>query len=269
MELIKLQKSKCKKCGICIEVCPSIVLGMGEEGPEELEGTNCIGCGQCVAVCPNKAIDNVRTPLLKQQELKQFPVIDENKAEMFLRSRRSIRCYKNILVEKEKLMKLINIAHFAPTASNSQNISYVIVTDKKILKKATEVVINWMEDKIDTPNMHWSFPKHIKDYREQGIDKILRNAPTLVLATAPKGFKNGRENTIFSFSYMELFATTLGLGSCFAGLFEMCVFDKYEPLMELFNISEDSVITGAVMVGYPKYKYKRVVDRNPLEVSYV
>ena len=27
--------------------------------------------------------------------------------------------------------------------------------------------------------------------------------------------------------------------------------------------------TGAVMVGYPKYTYARLVDRNPLEVTFI
>jgi hypothetical protein len=39
--------------------------------------------------------------------------------------------------------------------------------------------------------------------------------------------------------------------------------------LQLFNIPEDKVITGAVMVGYPKYKYKELVDRNPLDVLFI
>jgi hypothetical protein len=49
----------------------------------------------------------------------------------------------------------------------------------------------------------------------------------------------------------------------------MCAFSNYLPLLQLFNISNDKVITGAVMVGYPKYKYKKLVDRNPLDVLFI
>ena len=101
------------------------------------------------------------------------------------------------------------------------------------------------------------------------MDTVLRNAPHLILATSPKDFKNGVKNTISAFSYLELFATSLGIGSCWAGLFEMCAFSNYYPLMKLFNIPEDKVITGAVMVGYSKYKYKKLVDRNPLDVTFI
>ncbi|AND83563.1 Ferredoxin [Clostridium tyrobutyricum DIVETGP] len=46
----------------------------------------------------------------------------------------------------------------------------------------------------------------------------------------------------------------------------MCVFADYAPLLNLFNIPEGKIITGALMVGYPKYKYKRLVDRNPISI---
>jgi hypothetical protein len=49
----------------------------------------------------------------------------------------------------------------------------------------------------------------------------------------------------------------------------MCAFSNYYPLLKLFNIPTDKVITGAVMVGFPKYKYKRLVDRDPLDITFI
>ncbi|MBV4418448.1 nitroreductase family protein [Clostridium tyrobutyricum] len=265
MELIKVDKNLCTRCKLCIEVCPSSVIDINKDGPYALNPDSCIACGQCTAVCPNKAIDNMKSPLSKQIPIKNFPVITSQTAEKFLRSRRSIRCYKETPVPKETLLKLVDIARFAPTASNTQGLSYIIVYDKKILEKATKIIVQWMESQLENP-YHYSFPHHVKNYRENGNDTILRNAPHLILAIAPHDFKNGRENTISSLSYVELFATALGLGSCWAGLFEMCVFANYSPLLNLFNIPEGKVITGAIMVGYPKYKYKRLVDRNPISI---
>ena len=117
--------------------------------------------------------------------------------------------------------------------------------------------------------MHWSFEHHIRTYREKGKDPIFRGAPHLILGTAQSSFSRARENTIFSLTYLELYATALGLGSCWAGLFEMCAFSNYEPLLKLFNIPEGKVLTGAVMIGYPEYKYKQLVDRNPLDVTWL
>ena len=268
MELITVHQSQCIKCGICSKVCPSNVLSIDEAGPKVINENNCIACGHCVAACPHRAIDNIKSPISNQADIESFPIVDAKTAEYFLRSRRSIRCYKSKPVPKEKLLELVNIAHYAPTASNSQGIAYVIVENKNILEKATKVVYEWMEQQLENPS-HWSFARHVQTHKETGADTILRNAPHLILATAPKGFKNGRENTISGFTYLELYATAIGLGSCWAGLFEMCAFSDYSPLLQLFNIPEDKVITGAVMVGYPKYKYKELVDRNPLDVLFI
>jgi len=268
MNLINVNQSKCIKCGICSKVCPSGVLSIDKTGPNVINANNCISCGQCVAVCPNGALDNIKSPIADQIDIENFPVINSKTAEHFLRSRRSIRCYKDAPVPREKLLELINIAHYAPTASNSQCISYIIVENKKILEKAIKIIYDWMEKQLENSS-HWSFPMHVQTYKTTGMDTILRDAPNLILATAPKDFKNGRENTISQLTYAELYATTIGLGSCWAGLFEMCAFSNYLPLLSLFNIPEDRVITGAVMVGYPKYKYKKLVDRNPLDVTFI
>lgn len=268
MELINVNTSKCIKCGICSKVCPTSTLFMDEAGPKVANENNCIGCGQCVSVCPNEAIDNIKTPISKQEKIAE--TLDSKTAENFLRSRRSIRAYKDKAVDRQKLLELTKIAHYAPTASNSQNISYIIVENKHVLEEATKIIVEWMEKKLENPSTaHWSFSRHVNNYRNAGIDTILRNAPHLILAIAPKGFKNGRESSISALSYLELYAPTLGLGSCWAGLFEYCIFSNYEPLLKLFNIPEDKVVTGAVMVGYPKYKFKRLVDRNELEVNFI
>jgi len=49
----------------------------------------------------------------------------------------------------------------------------------------------------------------------------------------------------------------------------MCAFSGYKPLLDLLNIPEGKEITGTVMVGYPQYKYQRLVDRNPLDVTWL
>ena len=39
-------------------------------------------------------------------------------------------------------------------------------------------------------------------------------------------------------------------------------------MLKLLNIPKDRLITGAVMVGYPKYQYQRLVERNPVDVEF-
>ena len=264
MDLITVNEEKCIKCEQCIKACPSFVLKMGEVVPEEVENTNCIACGHCVAICPTGAIDNKRTPLSKQVDGKDFPKLNADQAEHFLRSRRSIRNYQDKSVSRDKLTKLVDIARLAPTGSNSQGISFVVVEDTQLVKKAVELIIEMLEK---APNN--AFKGLTSVYRESGIDPILRGAPNLIMTTADKDFAGARGNSISSLTYLELFAPSIGLGTCWARYFEYCASLEGSPLLKLFNIPEGKTITAAVMVGYPKYSYKKLVDRNPLEVTYL
>ena len=265
MDLITVNEEKCIKCGQCIKECPSFVLKMGEKGPEEVANTTCIACGHCVAVCPTDAIDNKKTPLAEQIDAKDFPKLNAEQAEHFLRARRSIRNYKEQSVSREKLTKLVNIARLAPTGSNSQGISFLVVEDKKLVEKAVELTIRM----IEKSPLKDALKGLIGIYREDGIDSILRGAPNLIITTADKDFSNGRANSISCLTYLELFAPSLGLGTCWAGFFEYCAAMKGSPMLKLFNIPEGKTITAAVMVGYPKYTYNKLVDRNPLDVTYI
>ena len=262
MDIITVNKEKCIKCGLCVSVCPKYVLKLGDHGPEEACAEECIACGHCVAVCPREAIDNIKTPLSKQTSTKNFPKLKPEEAEHFLRSRRSVRTYKETPVPRGKLTALVNIAHYAQSGHNSQGLSYVIIDDRKILDKAVELVINQLEaDQVSSGLAQY--------YREKAIDTILRGAPSLILATADASSLRGRENSVISLTYLELYAPTLGLGSCWAGLFERVAMKENSPITDLFAIPQNKKITGAVMVGYPKYTYARLVDRNPLEVTFL
>ena len=108
----------------------------------------------------------------------------------------------------------------------------------------------------------------INGYKENKVDTILRDAPSIILTLADNNFYNGRENSILSLSYLELYAPSLDLGSCWAGIFEICARSENSPINKIFNIPEKKKITGTVMVGYPKYTYKRFTDRQPLSASF-
>lgn len=55
---LKLEAEKCKACGICLTVCPRIVLVKNEEDNRvHIENMdNCIECGACMINCPFGAL---------------------------------------------------------------------------------------------------------------------------------------------------------------------------------------------------------------------
>jgi nitroreductase/Pyruvate/2-oxoacid:ferredoxin oxidoreductase delta subunit len=271
MDLIKVDSTKCNKCGTCAKVCPTGVIGMDENGPTVLNQF-CIACGHCVAICPSEALDNVKTPLANQLSLGNVPVLDKDAAALFLRRRRSIREFQNKPVPREMITQLLGIARFAQTSGNSQGVSYHVIDDRDTLRNITSVTIDWLEEALQSPPYAGSqyaapFAAHIANYRQNGEDVVLRDAPCLVIPVVDKNFLPvGQINTDFSLAYAELYAPSIGLGTCITGFFNACATSGYQPMLDILNLPENMYVTGGLMVGYPKYTYKRLVDRNPLQV---
>lgn len=66
-----------------------------------------------------------------------------------------------------------------------------------------------------------------------GYDAILRNAPALVVAYAPKEVANNMVDLSIAISYLNLVAPTMGMGTCWAGLFQWALLASHEVKKEL------------------------------------
>jgi nitroreductase/NAD-dependent dihydropyrimidine dehydrogenase PreA subunit len=272
MSLIYVDMKKCKKDGICVDVCPAGILALdAETGPRVRSrmAPFCIACGHCVAVCPHGALDNVRAPLAKQVPLASAPVIDSKTASTFLRSRRSIRCYKDEPIPRELTLELLNAARYAPSGHNSQSISYMVVSGRKSVDDVSGLVADWMRGLVEAKSelaarFHMA---GIVRACERGNDRILRRAPQIVVASAPRELGAAQVSTYLALEYVELYATTVGLGTCWAGFAQACA-QQYEPLQKFLRVPEEKIVTGILMMGYPRHTFFRLPERNPLDVTW-
>ena len=272
MSLIKVDIEKCSRDGICIEVCPKQLLSFNADGrPEMLPASAdaCIRCGHCVAVCPNGALDNRKNPLSTHSEMPGKYSPDPARTELFLRSRRSIRRYKDEPVPREKMLELLNVARFAPSGRNSQGISYLVVDGPENLMRLREIVIKWMRKSVESSSDladYLGMPAII-DACGKGEDPILRNAPHLIVAHAPADLVPAPVSTVLSLEYVELYAPALGIGACWAGYAQTCA-REFPAFSQFLKIPAGRNITGILMAGYPLYSFHRLPDRDPLDVAW-
>lgn len=269
MDLIQVDKEKCIKCGFCVNVCSVGALEMGSHGPEVVQ-QSCNSCGHCVAVCPKEALDHMNAPFSKQIPLEKISVLDADIAARFLRSRRSVRNFKKKAVPREKILQLLDIARFAPAGFNIQGVAYHVVDDPETLRNITAEFMTWAEEVAKQPSPYSGvLSARTNAYHKTGRDGLLWSAPCLILAVTSKRFLDqGKTNTFFSLGYAQLYAPSIGLGSCWIGGIEACVNAHYDPVIRLLNLPENTSITGALVVGYPQYDYKRLVDRTPLQLTW-
>jgi nitroreductase/NAD-dependent dihydropyrimidine dehydrogenase PreA subunit len=273
MNLFSINEKKCKRDGICVAECPLKLIemkdGSSTPAPTADAEERCVRCGHCVAVCPHGAFTHSAMKNGDFSPVRKDFALTSAQAEHFLRSRRSIRSYQDKPVEREKIAGLINIARYAPTGTNSQQVGWIAVHSRPEVKKMTGMVIDLIRQMVEAKN------PFAEKYRlanavtawESGVDTISRGAPALVFAHAPKDYGLAQVDCTSALSYFDLAAPTFGLGTCWAGFF-MVALAQWPPLQRALALPEGHAAFGAMMLGYPKYKYLRLPPRNEARIAW-
>jgi nitroreductase len=229
----------------------------------------CLTCGHCVAVCPHGAMSHAKVPFEDCSTIKKELVVDEAQAEQFLRSRRSIRTFRDKPVEKQKIQKLIEIARYAPTGSNTQLVEWLVLAGRDKVKKFAGLAADWARavlEKDPQASKNPYIPGIVAAW-DAGYDAVLRGAPAVIVASAPKKDHNGMVNLTLALSYLELAAPGMGLGTCWAGLLKGAIIG-WPPLQKAVGLPEDHTHYYPMMLGYPKAKYFRLPQRKPPKITW-
>ena len=260
--MLNVNNKLCIKCGICADICPIKIISL-KKGipciiPERVD--NCMNCGHCVAACPNAAI-SLDSMLADECEQISKNIIDKSSLKQLFMSRRSVRHYKDKPVDKSKINELIEIANYAPTGRNEEEISWIVVSDKAILNKLIDATISWMKKESASSNFLSDYFSGLIKSREKGNDPILRGAPAVIIAIADNNIGVAVEDGATAISYIELAAPQFELGSCWAGFLYYAINAKTE-LQQLLQIKEEQKCVGAVMLGEAKHRYHRIPKRS-------
>lgn len=234
-------------------------------GQEDL----CISCGHCVAVCPHGALSLDEMTAEECPPLKGALKVDTEQLDQLFRSRRSIRVYNDAPVEREKLVRLIDMARYAPTGSNRQEVQWLVINSREKLHALAGTIIDMLRYLIKEEHplaTSYRLERFVAAW-EAGKDPVLRGAPALVIAHAPQAYPLAQVDSTIALTFFDLAAPALGLGACWAGFFMMAA-TQWPPLREALALPEGNVCCGALMVGYPKYGYHRLPTRKDAVVSW-
>ncbi len=273
MSLFTVDQEKCKRDGICMAECPMGIIEMKDETsvptPTDDADGLCINCGHCVAVCPHEALS------LKTMTPEQCPPIHKDwllspeQAEHFLRARRSVRAYKDKPVDKDTISKLTDLASFAPSGHNLQPVRWLVIYDSDEVQKLAGMVADWMRYLIkEQPDMAAAMHMdRVVEKWDSGFDGICRCAPHVIVAHAHKSDPTAPAASTIALTYLELAAQPLGLGACWGGFFNVAA-TFWPPMQKALGLPEGQANFGAMMIGYPKYKYHRLPLRNEAQITW-
>jgi nitroreductase len=96
---------------------------------------------------------------------------------------------------------------------------------------------------------------------------ICRGAPHLIIACAPKDYPWAATDCAIALTYLELAAPSFGIGACWGGFFTAAA-RQWAPLQETLALPADQIVCGAMMVGYPRYRYHRLPLRNEPPITW-
>ncbi len=272
MSLFNVNTETCDKDGICAAVCPVGIIEMSNNGhpaPTAEAEELCIQCGHCVAACPTASFSHHEMAAEACQPIDRKQQLSLEQCEQFLRARRSIRAYKKRSVPQDELQKLIELARYAPSGHNSQSVQWLVLGNKEELQHLAGITVDWMRwmlDNMAEMALAQNMDRTVRLW-EEGKDVILREAPAVIIAHAAEDDALAPSSSTIALAHLELAATAMGLGTCWAGYFYIASMN-FPPMMEALPLPEGHKCLGSMMVGYPKFKYHRLPLRNSPEITW-
>ncbi|MEA4815476.1 MAG: nitroreductase family protein [Lachnospiraceae bacterium] len=279
--MVNVDAEKCIGCGECTEVCSFDSLFVDDGIVAFKEGGTCNECGHCAAICPTEAIsvvgyDQSETLVFNKEKFTLSPEIFLN----VLKFRRSAREFKGSEIPPEKLQAVLEAGRYSPTASNRQPLRYIVLGKKaagetctlahSIFKAATDDVEHREElirEKFKgVPRYYDVWIPKCKNYFEKGIDKLFYNAPCVIIMVAKKDDPWAIKDSSIAYGNMDMMASTLGLGTCFIGMFELAG-GVDRKLYEHVGIKEDETPFVTFVMGEPRVSYIRTAIRKKLNIT--
>lgn len=153
-----------------------------------------------------------------------------------IKNRRSVRKYQRKDVEEEKLHQILESARFAPSGSNTQPWTFIVVQSEETKAKLLEADHHqkWMASApvliVCVADIHSRLPKEV-------CIRLDENSPEPELKQIIRDTAIAMENILLE-------AAHLGLATCWTAWFEQ---DDVRPIL---NIPEDKYVCGIIVLGY-------------------
>lgn len=267
---ITVDQEKCIHCGLCIKDCFIGCLGFdADKIPGYLPGTaqNCAGCQHCMSVCPKGALSFGG---LNPDDMQKPVFADPDAMLGMIKSRRSVRSYRQKDVPAEKIEKIKEMLSYPPTGGNIDNLHFTIVGTKEKMDEIRRVTYDAFSV-LTSDSPLYPLKGFVEASVAAGKDIVYAGAPAMIVAAVHKTmFAPGCDTVdpIIALSYFELYAASLGLGTLWDD-FAVTTANAIPEVYEKLEIPEDYKLAFILPFGEPAVKYPRVPEKNAHSIKVI
>ncbi|MCQ2554364.1 MAG: nitroreductase family protein [Clostridia bacterium] len=249
---VVIDKEKCIGCGLCKSDCVAFAIDV-KDGKAVHREKGCIMCGHCEAICPVGAVKltGYDDEVIEIDE----PVrLNPEELMMAIKTRRSIRKFKQDPIDEKILDMILEAGRLTPTGSNKEGVSYVLLRDR--LSECEEVAVSMFRG---VSGFGKAFVSMLK---EMDIDDhfFFKNAPAAIVILG-----DDKVSASLAAENMALMAEANGLGVLYSGFFTAC-YNMSGKIRTIIGSDKNPKAVTTIVLGYPDVKYRRTVHRKPLNV---
>jgi Fe-S-cluster-containing hydrogenase component 2 len=255
----KVDETKCIHCGLCTKDCVAGVLSMNENNTPTLSAPQrCIKCQHCFAICPVGAISIFDK---KSENSEQIYAQNPDMLLNLIKSRRSDRNFKSENISQETMQKLKDMLSYVPTGCNYHKLHFSFIDDVEVMNEFRTHTNNKIIEAL-TKKPIKAVVESLSCYLKlflKGDDIIFRNAPHLLVVSNDVNAPCPTEDALIALSYFELYAQSLGVGTCWCGLANSCM--KFFPeLCEYMQVPEGYKVEYVMLFGPKSVNYSRTIQ---------
>jgi nitroreductase len=142
-------------------------------------------------------------------------------------------------------------------------VNFFVVEDREVMTQLREAAYLGIKEAVaegQLPARLSFFRSLIPAWEKDGIDVIFRDAPHLLVATAPKRASSSEADCLIALSSFELLAQCQGVGTLWNGLAKWAIGKVVPRLRKQIGIPEDHTLGACMSFGRPAMEYHRTVQ---------
>lgn len=291
-----INNNKCISCGKCIEVCPKDIFSFNSSEKLVIAEKGCMLCSHCYNICPVDAISfggslkPVDFASFDYKEKLEGPVdYTPEKIINILRSRRSVRKFKDESLKDNEIRDLIEFATTAPSGSNCQEWQFSalngrtkvwnLALDTKIFfQKINKLAGSRLIRYLSFPFMGRSLLNYYRDHYEsvemaieesaKGRDLLFHGAPSVIIIHGPVQGSTPVEDGVFAAYNICLLAHYMNIGTCLIG-FAVEAINRSKEMKIKLKIPSNHRIFAVIAAGYCDLKFLKPSLRKPYNLSFL